>query len=118
MRTDDGVRTTDEPVVAWEGAMKAEPKGASWLVDDEEGMAGRISAYDWSATPIGDIEAWPPGLRIAVKLMLDNGFPMAIAWGRDATLLYNDGYAAVIGSHHPDVLGQSMHTLVPEGQDA
>ncbi len=59
--------------------MSVEPNKASWLVGSGEGMAARIRAHDWSATPLGPIDAWPPGLRVAVNLMLTNGFPVAIA---------------------------------------
>jgi len=98
--------------------MSVEPNKASWLVGSGEGMAARIRAHDWSSTPLGPIDAWPPGLRVAVNLMLTNGFPVAIAWGPGAIVLYNDGYAGIIGTRHPDALGQSVHTVFPEMRDA
>ena len=31
---------------------------------------------DWSKTPIGDVETWSPALRMMVRLVLANRFPL------------------------------------------
>ena len=66
-----------------------------------------IHACDWSATPLGPLDAWPQSLRTAVSLILNTRHPMWIGWGRDATFLYNDAYVDVLGAaKHPWALGR------------
>jgi len=71
-------------------------------------MAGRIAAFDWSATPLGPMEAWPPSLRTTLALMLDSRFAMNLAWGGDLVFFYNDAYAPFLGAKEADALGRPM----------
>ncbi|WP_404710756.1 PAS domain S-box protein [Sphingomonas sp. MMS24-J13] len=64
-----------------------------------------IAARDWSATPLGPIEAWPSSLRCAVSLLLEAPVPMILFWGLEHIALYNDAYAGAIGDRHPASLG-------------
>ncbi|WP_207221126.1 ATP-binding protein [Pseudoduganella lutea] len=69
-------------------------------------MPGLIAAHDWSATPLGPLEAWPQSLRTTVSLMLNSSHPIWIGWGPQATFLYNDAYVDVLSrAKHPWVLG-------------
>lgn len=54
------------------------------------------------------MEHWPQSLRTAVDMMLGSGHAMCIAWGKDRALLYNDAYAPILGSRHPQALGTPM----------
>jgi signal transduction histidine kinase len=66
-----------------------------------------IHAFDWSATPLGPLDAWPQSLRTAVSLILNARHPMWIGWGKEATFLYNDAYIDVLGvAKHPWALGR------------
>jgi signal transduction histidine kinase/DNA-binding response OmpR family regulator len=70
-------------------------------------MGRRINDHDWSATPLGPNESWPPSLRTAVDLMLNSRHPMWIGWGPEITFLYNDAYLSVLGdAKHPWALGR------------
>lgn len=64
-------------------------------------MGERIRSHDWCATPLGPPDNWPQGLRFAVRLMLATQHPVLVAWGGDRTLLFNDAYAAALGSTCP-----------------
>jgi signal transduction histidine kinase len=77
-------------------------------------MGGRIRAFDWAATSLGPVESWPPGLRIALDLMLDSPFPIYIAWGPEFVQLYNDACRRIFGSKHPAALGRSALRSWPE----
>ncbi|MCK7589637.1 PAS domain-containing protein [Subsaxibacter sp. CAU 1640] len=77
-------------------------------------MGHRIQAKDWSQTPLGDPNGWPAPLKHMVQVMLDNPFGMYIAWGPDYIQIYNDGYRPMIGSKHPDALGNSAKATFPE----
>jgi PAS domain S-box-containing protein len=77
------------------------------LPEDRLGqMGGLIRAHDWASTPLGPIEAWPAGLRFTVELCLRGSVPMAIYWGPDFRLIYNDAWAPVLRERHPDALGR------------
>jgi len=68
-------------------------------------MGERIRAFDWSTTPLGPLSLWPASLRTTVNILLLAPLPMALLWGPEGILLYNDGYARIAGGHHPRVLG-------------
>lgn len=78
-------------------------------------MGELIRAKDWSKTSLGDPAEWPQSLRTMVAVMLDNPFGMYIAWGREYTQLYNDGYRPILGSSkHPQALGISTQETFSE----
>ncbi|WP_219210637.1 PAS domain-containing protein [Variovorax boronicumulans] len=76
-------------------------------------MGARMRAFDWSATPIGPIAAWPAALRISVDSMLSSDFPACLFWGPDLIALYNDGYRKLLGNK-PDALGQPFRVTWQE----
>lgn len=68
-------------------------------------MAERVRAFDWAATPLGAIETWSPSLRFAVDMVLTTQLPMALRWGPELVLIYNDAYAPALAERHPGYLG-------------
>jgi signal transduction histidine kinase/CheY-like chemotaxis protein len=82
------------------------------------GDAGRLmAAFDWAASPVGPVEAWPAALRHAVRTVLVSRFPMVLTWGPEFTQFYNDAYAPLIGAKHP-AIGQDIRVTLAEGWDA
>ncbi|HET8726127.1 MAG TPA: PAS domain-containing protein, partial [Alphaproteobacteria bacterium] len=77
-------------------------------------MGDLIRAYDWSSTPLGPPQTWPAPLRTAVGLLLGARQPVYVAWGRELTSLYNDGYLPIVGAKHPEGLGQPFRSLWAE----
>ncbi|GAC1314371.1 MAG: hypothetical protein NVSMB24_38910 [Mucilaginibacter sp.] len=78
-------------------------------------MGDLIRALDWSQTPVGPVATWPSSLRMAVSIMLSTPFPMYIAWGKEYTQLYNDGYRPILGStKHPQAMGISTKQTFSE----
>jgi PAS domain S-box-containing protein len=71
-------------------------------------MGDAVRATDWSATPLGAIESWPPSLRTTVSLCLASNFPIALAWGPEHIQVYNDAYWPFCGDKHPGSLGQNF----------
>ncbi|MCE3261387.1 MAG: response regulator [Pseudoduganella sp.] len=70
-------------------------------------LGQQIAQFEWAATPLGRLEAWPQSLRTTVNLMLNSSHPIWIGWGPDATFLYNDAYIEVLGAaKHPWALGR------------
>lgn len=70
------------------------------------GMSQLFETTDWSATPLGAASGWSPALKLAVGMMLASAFPMALRWGSEFVLLYNDAYRPILGDKHPWALGR------------
>ncbi|MEU5105693.1 SpoIIE family protein phosphatase [Streptomyces sp. NPDC021354] len=84
----------------------------------EGGSLGRLmSGIDWAATPLGRTEAWPARLTEALRIVLDSEQPMALFWGPEFRMLYNEGYTTIIGSKHPEALGRPCVEVFPENWD-
>ncbi|WP_303463160.1 PAS domain S-box protein [Tamlana sp. 1_MG-2023] len=78
-------------------------------------MGTLIRAKDWSKTPLGDPKDWPASLKTMVSVMLENPFGMYIAWGKEYTQIYNDGYRPILGAtKHPNALGISTKDTFSE----
>ncbi len=79
-------------------------------------MRGRFRETDWSATPLGPAEGWPPLLKVVVAMCLDSSFPMVVSWGKDVVLLYNDAYIPLLGSDlHRHALGRPAREVWSPG---
>jgi PAS domain S-box-containing protein len=70
-------------------------------------LGERIRSFDWSKTPLGQPETWPESLRASLGICLSTEFPIAIYFGLEATLLYNDAWHPILGDKHPWALGRS-----------
>ncbi|OON59076.1 hypothetical protein B0920_25285 [Massilia sp. KIM] len=87
-----------------------------WPACDGE-TAQLIRTRDWSRTALGPIDSWPATLRILTETILRSPVGMALLWGDDNTLLYNDAYALIAGDKHPQALGMSVHEAWPDARD-
>lgn len=74
-------------------------------------MARRLRETDWSTTPLGDSEGWPQSLKLALAIILLSGFPMAIRWGPELILLYNDAYRPILRDKHPAAFGRPLREV-------
>src|SRR6476661_797867 len=79
----------------------------AWLQGGGE-MGALIRSLDWGATPIGPIESWSPALRMMVRFLLANRFPLLLWWGPQYVSIYNDAYRPILGTKHPKALGQPV----------
>ncbi|QYF96034.1 response regulator [Massilia sp. PAMC28688] len=77
-------------------------------------MRAALATRDWSDSPLGPPARWPAELVTVVNLMLNSRFPMFLAWGPELALLYNDGYAGILGNKHPAALGQRFDVVWAE----
>jgi PAS domain S-box-containing protein len=80
-------------------------------------MGARIRCFDWSSTPLGPTSAWPTSLRQAVSICLRSRFQLAIYWGPQLILLYNDAERDVLGALHPQVLGRPAAEVLADMWD-
>ncbi|HVH44456.1 MAG TPA: GAF domain-containing sensor histidine kinase, partial [Labilithrix sp.] len=65
-----------------------------------------MRAIDWSSTALGPREEWSPYLQSSVTFCLNSSFPMAVYWGPEFVLIYNDAYSRFLGDVHPKALGR------------
>ena len=84
----------------------------------QDKMVALTNAFDWSATELGPMSAWPETLRTTVRIMLASDVPMVLLAGRrDGVLIYNTGYADFAGARHPAIFGQPVLAAWPEIAD-
>jgi PAS domain S-box-containing protein len=81
-------------------------------------MGGLIRAHDWTTSPLGCPDGWPESLRSTLGLCLNSAFPIAIYWGPELALLYNDAWRPILGDKHPSALGRPGIEVWPEIWDA
>ncbi|HEY9622726.1 MAG TPA: ATP-binding protein [Crinalium sp.] len=77
-------------------------------------MGTLMRSFDWSKTLFGPVEQWPQSLRSALSICLNSRFPIAIYWGPDCLLLYNDAWRPIVGDKHPWSLGRPGREVWPE----
>lgn len=65
-----------------------------------------IDSFDWSKTPLGPSHAWPPELKTAVNMMLGVDAPVAIYWGNDLVMLYNDSWSQMPSVRDSEAIGE------------
>jgi hypothetical protein len=70
-------------------------------------MQQKVLDFDWGTTPLGPEPGWSDTLRIAVSTCLNSRFPSLLMWGAELVMVYNDGYAPMLGGRHPAALGAS-----------
>ena len=79
------------------------------------GAAGDlIRSISWEETPLGAIDTWPQSLQSALSICLGSNFPIAIYWGPELVLLYNDAWSPIPGSKHPWAMGKPAIEAWPE----
>ena len=72
----------------------------------DEDIRNLVLATDWAATPLGPVSTWSESLRAAVGICLNNPFPMLVMWGPELVMVYNAGYAPILGDKHPAAMGR------------
>lgn len=86
-------------------------------MSDGSAMEALIRDRDWSATAFGRASTWQSPLRSVLAMCLASPAIIAICWGRDFRLLYNDAYAAVLAQRHPAALGRPFEEVWSEVWD-
>lgn len=87
------------------------------IPDGRDPTGALLRSHDWSRTPLGEAPGWPQTLRTLVQIMLGSTQPMFVVWGPQRTLLYNEGYAGILGSKHPDAMGRDFLAVWHEIRD-
>lgn len=77
-------------------------------------MAHAVRNTDWSVTPFGPVKEWPQSLKSALSICIGCSFPIAIYWGEELALVYNDDWSPILGAKHPWALGRAAREVWPE----
>ena len=94
--------------------MSTVPNQAGVGLNATLGCAELVRAYPWDGTPLGAMDGWDPVVRATVEVVLASPVPMALGYGDEYTLIYNDAYADVIGAKHPAALGRPAAAVFAE----
>jgi GAF domain-containing protein/anti-sigma regulatory factor (Ser/Thr protein kinase) len=78
------------------------------------GAAAAVLGHHWAGTPLGPWHSWDPAVRAAAEVILASPVPMALTLGDEHLLLYNDGYAELIGDRHPGAVGRPAAEVLSE----
>ena len=73
-----------------------------------------MRTIDWSATPLGHSDSWPQSLISTVSICLSTRFPIAVYWGPQFIVFYNDAWIPLEGGGHPQALGRPAREVRPE----
>lgn len=77
------------------------------LFPGEGEVASLMRSLDWSRTKLGAPSGWPDVLKTSLGIVLNAPSPMALWWGPDLVVLYNDAWRPLCGkSMHPQGLGR------------
>jgi diguanylate cyclase (GGDEF)-like protein/PAS domain S-box-containing protein len=76
-----------------------------------------MRTIDWSATPLGPSASWPQSLVSTLSICLSTRFPIAVYWGPEFIVLYNDAWIPLEGDRHPAALGRPVREVRPESWD-
>jgi len=88
--------------------MKGMAGNAEGFLSCGSDLARRIAGFDWSATPLGPIGAWPASLKQTLGFMLPSPVPLVLLWGEQGVMLYNDAYSRFAGARDSRLLGSNV----------
>lgn len=77
-------------------------------------MAERVMNFNWAETPLGGLDKWPVTLQSSLSICLNSNFPIALYWGKDLILIYNDAWSPIPGNKHPWALGRPARQVWPD----
>ena len=88
--------------------------GDAAFLRDGGATAALVATFDWASTSLGPLSGWPQSLKTATAIVLRSPIPMTLLWGEDGVMIYNDAYAEIAGTRHPDLLGRKVNEAWPE----
>ncbi len=80
----------------------------------DDRMAPLVAAHDWHVSALGPLADWSPQLQMVTGMILQSPIPMALLWGDEGTLIYNQHYIDIAGRYHPAILGSPVEQAWPE----
>jgi len=69
---------------------------ADLIFNNDGEMGKRFVTINWAATALGDAELWPDILKSTLNICLHTDLPVAIYWGPQFNVLFNDAYLHIL----------------------
>ncbi|MBF9129037.1 SpoIIE family protein phosphatase [Plantactinospora sp. S1510] len=88
------------------GRIPALPSAVAGAMPTADPTVAPPAGLRWLDTPLGAPEHWDPAVRAVVDLVLSAPVAMALAYGDELALIYNDGFAELIAAKHPGAFGR------------
>ncbi|GJJ67715.1 two-component system, sensor histidine kinase and response regulator [Entomortierella parvispora] len=82
--------------------------------DSEESVESLIETKDWSKTGLGPRSSWPAELNMLMPLLMRSASPLALYWGDQNYLIYNDAWRPILKQKHPLAMGMPGATVWSE----
>lgn len=73
---------------------------------------------DWAGTKLGAINTWPEELRTLMNEVMADPRGASFYWGPERIMIYNEDYAAIVGSKHPFMMAKPFAEAWAELGDA
>ena len=80
-------------------------------------LADLVARFDWAATSLGAMTNWSQSQRAIVAFALRSPLGIAMMFGADGVMVYNDAYAEIAGDRHPEMLGMKVTEVWPEAAE-
>ncbi|KAF9141310.1 hypothetical protein BGX30_005029 [Mortierella sp. GBA39] len=80
----------------------------------EASLESLVNSKDWSTTGLGPRSSWPVELSVLMPMLMRSASPLAIYWGDQCLLIYNDAWRPILKQKHPHALGQPGATVWSE----
>jgi PAS domain S-box-containing protein len=94
--------------------MQPERRGRPSFLRADSEVVSRLRLMPGSTSGLGPPDRWPAALQNVLRLVLRSNFPMAVVWGENRILFYNDAYIPILGRKHPRSLGAPFFEVWPE----
>jgi hypothetical protein len=71
--------------------------GEDTFLTDAGEMGELVRSIDWRETPLGPLAQWPQSLRTPLSICLNSRFPIAVYWGPEYLMLYDQSLVPITG---------------------
>ncbi len=96
-------------------AVSLDVSGDELFLAGADEMGALVRSINWRRTALGALADWPQSLRTTMSICLNSKFPIAVYWGPEYLMLYNQSLVPMVGPQkHPTALGQPAHVVLAE----
>ena len=90
------------------------PAAAAFIIGGGE-CGALVRSIDWDRSALGSPASWPQSLRTILNICVSSRFPIAVYWGPEYLMLYNDALLPMVGANkHPWAMGKPAFEVLPE----
>lgn len=94
-----------------------QPSEAPSSLPARDTLADLVSRFDWASTSLGEMSTWSQSQRAIVAFALRSPLAIAMMFGADGVMVYNNAYADISGDKHPQMLGMKVTDVWTEAAE-